>query len=144
MAEYHVGWHELPRQRRQSVPGPQLPGFVSAAMVLIGVWLVVQPFVWNYGNTVGGFDARVSDLVVGVMVVIVALARLTGRIRTITATVVPAALGGWLLMTPFLLGHGFGADSTRATVVDVLAGSAIVVLTTVAYLDARARSSSGP
>lgn len=139
-----MGGHELPRQRRQTVPGPQLPGFVSAAMVLIGSWLVVQPFVWNYGNTVGGFDARVSDLVVGVMVVTVALARLTGRIRMITATVVPGVLGGWLLVTPFLLGHGFGADSTRATVVDVLAGSAIVALATVAYLDARAQSSSRP
>lgn len=144
MAGVPRGGPELPRRRRQMVPGPQLPGFVSAAMVLIGTWLVVQPFMWNYGNTVGGFDARVNDLVVGVLVVTAAIARLTGRIRMITATVVPAALGGWLLVTPFLLGHGFGADSTRATVVDVLAASAIVVLATVGYLDARARCSSGP
>lgn len=128
---------------RQRVPGPQLPGLVTGITLMLGVWLVLAPTFWTYGDTGGGFDARVNDVLAGVAVTALAVARLAGPVRLIAVTGAGVLLGGWLIVAPFLLEYGFGADSTSATINDVVVGVNLVGLTVLGYLDARSRTEPG-
>lgn len=128
---------------QQRVPGPQVPGLVSGGTLLLGVWLAVTPLLWTYGDTGGGFDARWNDVLVGVALAAVGAARLTRPIRLITATALGGVLGGWLTIAPFLLGYGFGADSTRATANDVLVGTIVAGLAMLGYFSARDAVTTG-
>lgn len=132
----------VPTLWRQRLPGPQLPGLVTGITLMLGVWLVVAPSFWTYGDTGGGFDARSNDLLAGVAVTALAVARLVGSARLVTVTGAGLLLGGWLILAPFLLEYGFGADSTRATLSDVVVGVNLVGLTVLSYLDGRARNES--
>jgi peptidoglycan/LPS O-acetylase OafA/YrhL len=125
------------RRWQQRVEGPQVPGLVSGVTLLLGMWLVAVPFAWTYGATEGGFDARWNDVLTGLAVAAVGLVRLTRRVRLVTASALGVLLGGWLIIAPFLLDYGFGADSTRATVNDVLVGVTIAGLVILGFHHAR-------
>ena len=71
------------------------------------------------------------------------LLRLARPIRLVTATVVGGLLGGWLIIAPFLLGYGFGPDSTRATLNDMLVGLIVAALSVIGYLSAREGAPTG-
>ncbi|HET9142702.1 SPW repeat domain-containing protein [Actinophytocola sp.] len=128
---------------QQRVPGPQLPGLVTGITLMFGLWLILAPVWWTYGTTGGGFDARLSDVLAGVAVIALAIARLARPVRLITATLAAVLLGGWLVIAPFLLDYGFGADSTSATVNDVVVGVNLVGLALLGYLDAQSRLEAG-
>lgn len=130
-----------PEQRttawRQRIPGPQLPGFVSGVTLLVGLWLLLAPAVWNYGGTGGGLDARWNDLLVGLLITAVGVSRLAGRIRLAPAGLIAGLAGLWLIAAPFALAYGFGTDSTRATANDMLIGLLIVTVTAAGHISAR-------
>lgn len=134
---------DRPGRWQQRVPGPQLPGLVSGVTLVLGVWLAITPFLWTYGDSGGGLDARWNDVLVGVALAAVGVARLTRPIRLVTATALGGLLGGWLTIAPFLLDYGFGPDSTRATFTDVLVGAIVAALAMAGYLNARDTVSTG-
>jgi len=128
---------------QQRVPGPQLPGLISGVTLMLGIWLAATPQLWAYGDTGGGFDARRNDAFVGLALTALGVARLARPIRLVTATVVGGLLGGWLIIAPFLLGYGFGPDSTRATLNDMLVGLIVAALSVIGYLSAREGAPTG-
>ncbi|MFI7674180.1 SPW repeat protein [Actinophytocola sp. NPDC049390] len=116
---------------------------MSVTLCFVGCWLVIAPFTWTYGTS-HGLDARWNDGVIGALVLFVGLGRLVGRVRLVSATLVPVLAGLWLLLAPFMLGHGFGADSTRATVVDLVAGVVVIAVAVAGYVNARRRLRTEP
>lgn len=138
-----IGLPDRATRWQQRVPGPQLPGLISGVTLMLGIWLAATPLVWAYGDTDGGFDARRNDALVGLALTAVGVARLTRPVRLVTATVVGGLLGGWLIIAPFLLHYGFGPDSTRATLNDVLVGLVVAGLSVIGYLSARGPTPTG-
>jgi len=126
-----------PTAWRQRVPGPQLPGFVTGVTLLAGLWLLLAPAVLGYRDTGGGFDARSNDLLIGLVLTVVGLARLSGRVRLAAATAPALACGLWLIIAPFALAYGLGANSSAATANDMLLGLMIGVVTVVGHASAR-------
>jgi hypothetical protein len=63
-----------PTAWQQRIPGPQLPGFVSAVTLVAGIWLLLAPVVWDYGNTAGRFDAQRNALLTGLLLTAVGVA----------------------------------------------------------------------
>ncbi len=111
---------------RQRVPGPQLPGVVSGVTFLTGVWLVLAPSTWDYGDTPGALSARWNDVIIGALLMTIGYVRLRRAVHLTPVTVIGVALGTWLLIAPFALGYG---DATGPTLQDVATGLLIVGLT---------------
>lgn len=122
---------------QQRVPGPQVQGMVSGVLLVSGFWLATGPFLWTYDAPVDGLDPRWNQALVGVGLIILAAARLIRPVRLATATACGAMLGLWLMIAPFVLDYGLGADSVRATVMDLLLGALVAGLAMLSYIDAR-------
>lgn len=114
----------------------RLPRRVRVATVLTGVWLVAAPWIWGYGDTGGGFDARWNDVAVGLIVLAAGCAQLVRPAR-LGAAVVPIVFGFWLAIAPFALAYNLGPDPGRATVNDTVTGTLLTAFTVSGYLSAR-------
>ncbi len=94
------------------------------AMAVVGVWVVIAPFVLGYASTSA---ALWNDIIVGVAVVILAAAsamsKAEGGVRTMDW--INAVLGLWLILAPFILGY---SAVTAALWSDIVAGVVILVL----------------
>ena len=128
-------WH-------QRVVGPQIPGMVSTVTMLFGIWLAMTPFLWNDSGQRLSLFAGWNEILVGLTLAGLGLARLSRPIRLVTATAVGVLLGAWLMFAPFLLNYGFGSNSTPATINDFLVGLTVVAVSVVGYLDARSTAVS--
>lgn len=121
---------------QQRVPGPQVQGLVSGVTLLSGCWLATGPLLWTYDTSIGGLDARWNQVVVGLALIILGVVRLIRPMRLVTVTVSGGMLGLWLMIAPFVLDYGLGADSIRATVMDLLLGALVAGLALLSYVDA--------
>jgi SPW repeat len=72
----------------------------------------------------------------------VGLARLAEWIRPMVASTVALMAGMWLIVAPFALVYGFGANSTRATFNDLVTGLLVVAVTVVGHAGARMAAST--
>ena len=97
----------------------------SAVVVLAGVWLVLAPHALGYAGAGSGFDGFWNDVVVGIAVALIALARVIGRTPMLSAANV--VLGIWLIVMPFVLSYGGGTLGSRATWNDVILGIIVIV-----------------
>lgn len=122
---------------QQRVPGPQVQGIVSGVLLVSGFWLATGPFLWTYDAPVGGLDPRWNQAFVGLALIILGAARLIRPVRLVAATALGGMLGAWLMIAPFVLDYGLGADSIRATAIDLLLGALVAGLTALSYIDAR-------
>lgn len=122
--------------RRVPAPAIQVPGLVSGVVLVLGCWLVMFSLIGVYGAD-RGFDAPWNDRLVGASAVGLGLVRVTGRIRLRTATALAGVLGVWLLVAPFVLDYGFGADTALAMLVNAVAGTAIATLALIETLSVR-------
>jgi hypothetical protein len=114
--------HPLPHGRwTRHTPGPGL-------VLLLGIWLAAAPLTWTYGDAGSWLDARWNDVLAGAVLAAIGAIRLIRPLLPTTTSIVSATLGIWLVIAPFVAGYGFGADSTPATVNDVLVGAAVAVL----------------
>lgn len=114
----------------------QVPGLVSGVLLVLGAWLLVFSVTGVYGAD-SGFDAPWGDRLAGAAAVGLGLVRVTRRIRLGTASAASVGLGLWLLVSPFVLDYGFGADTALAMGVDAAAGAALVALAAVEILGSR-------
>jgi hypothetical protein len=77
----------------------------SGLNVLAGIWLIISPFVLDYG----GKDAVWNPIVFGAIVGLLALARFAGAFRASVLSVINMAIGVWLFISAWWL-----ADTSRA------------------------------
>lgn len=98
----------------------------SALVALAGMWLVISSAVVDHTRTGNG---AWSDVVTGAVLIALASVRLVFPVRTAVLGLVNAALGVWVILSPFAL-HFAGA-SAWALVNDLLVGIAVVVLATI-------------
>lgn len=111
--------------------GKVLSGFI----VVIGLWMIVAPWLLNYGYVTTAFW---NSLIVGVVVTVVAGARIALPNQFASLSWLNAALGLWLILAPFIF--NYGADQvTHVGNVNPAVGNHIVAgifLTVLAWLSA--------
>jgi hypothetical protein len=112
--------HSSPRTRSA---GP----VVSAAaglVLLAGLYLVLAPWIAGFG---GAAVLGLSNTVVGLVLVALAIARAATRRMRLLGWVVPV-LGAWAALSPWLLRHTWETPpSTAALTGNVVAGVVVVV-----------------
>jgi hypothetical protein len=112
-------------------PGPaprrDLAAPATALVFLAAVWLVVAAVPVDYWGT-GRFDVFWNDVVVGLALAAVAMLRLA-RPAVPSLSGITFALGGWLVLAPFVLGYGGGTRDVPALWNHVGVGVAVLVLT---------------
>jgi hypothetical protein len=113
---------QAPERSRGATGGPGR----SAALtnVVLGVWLVVAPFVLVYGEAAPVWN----DVIVGVLVAALAYARYRSPGRAAISWT-NAALGLWLVIAPWALDY---TDLTRAMWNDIVVGIGIITLAAIA------------
>lgn len=79
--------------------GKVLSGFI----VLLGLWLIVAPWLLGYGYLTTAFW---NSLIVGVVVAVIALARIILPNEFANVSWLNAALGLWLILSPFVFNYG--------------------------------------
>ena len=128
---------------RARVPGPQTPGLVSTTTVFAGLLLTLTPFLW--ANVTDGVwtAAAWNEATIGIALTTLGLARLVYPLPLIVATALGSMLGGWLTLAPLLLDYGLDPESTPATLVDILIGIAVLLVTILGHADGRSRIRAG-
>ncbi|MCE5291020.1 MAG: hypothetical protein LLG14_17530 [Nocardiaceae bacterium] len=81
-----------------------------------------------------------NEAVVGVALATLGLVRLVHPLPLVVATGFGCLFGGWLTLAPLLLDYGLDPQSTPATIVDILIGIAVLIVTILGHADVRARS----
>lgn len=126
---------------RRARRGRRQATLASSAAVLIGAWLPLAPLVLDYPTILdSGVEEMArgagvwNDIIVGVLVMVSATVRASAPARAPAVSLVTAVLGGWLALSPFLLGH---ADVGRALVNDVVSGLALAALGLYSYVVSR-------
>jgi hypothetical protein len=71
----------------------------SGLNVLAGIWLIIAPFVLSYGSG----DSIWNDIICGVIVGVLALAKFGGLHRAVGLSWINAIVGVWLFVSAFWL-----------------------------------------
>lgn len=93
----------------------------SGINLLAGIWLIIAPFLLGYSD-----DANPlwNDVVVGILIVAMAGARVAGAFRAPSLSWINAALGFWLVIAPFVLGY---SDEATPLWNDIIVGIIVVL-----------------
>ena len=99
-------------------------GAAAGFVLLAGLYLVLAPWITGFG---GAGVLALSDTLVGLVLVALAIARTATRRLALIGWVVPV-LGAWAAVSPWLLRHaGETSPSTGALIGNVVAGLVVVV-----------------
>lgn len=101
----------LPHPKRQAVMT------ASGINLLLGIWLIIAPFVLAYTEV----DARWNDVIVGILIVLMAGSRLM-QMSVTAPSWVNVILGLWLLIAPFVMAY----QSNDAFWNNILVGIAVI------------------
>ncbi|MQA09784.1 MAG: hypothetical protein GEU98_14775 [Pseudonocardiaceae bacterium] len=110
--------------------GRLTPGLPSAVAFLFAVWLGFAPFALHYDFPTLSAATDVNDVVVGLVVGVLALARTVAPRDVPWFSSIIAALGGWLVLAPLFLDYSSAVHAERAVVNDVVVGVVLVLLGT--------------
>lgn len=94
----------------------------SGLNVAVAVWLLVAPFVLGYSTRAAAFW---NDIVIGVLVILFAGARVAAPRLGPSLSWTNSAFGVWLVAAPFALGY---SDIRNALWNDIISGVVIAVL----------------
>ncbi|MBE1494199.1 peptidoglycan/LPS O-acetylase OafA/YrhL [Amycolatopsis lexingtonensis] len=112
--------HSTPAPR----PRTALIGAAAGFVLLAGLYLVLAPWIAGFG---GAGVLALSDTLVGLVLIALAIARTATRRLALIGWVVPV-LGAWAAVSPWLLRHGGETPpSTGALIGNVVAGAVVVV-----------------
>jgi hypothetical protein len=108
----------------QNTPQPRLneARYASGLNVLLGIWVIVAPFVLTFTGTSA---ALWNDIIVGAAVLILGLVRLNNMRTTMWASWINLVLGIWLVIGPYVLTY---SDITNARWNDIAVGIAVAIL----------------
>jgi SPW repeat len=95
--------------------------WASGLNALAGLWLIVSPFVLSYSNLQG---AMWDDMILGVVIGAIALARFSGAYMQAWLSWVNLVLSAWIFVSPFVLGF----TSNQVALWDNLIFGAVVFL----------------
>ena len=97
--------------------------FSGSTDLLIGLWLVISPFILNYSANGG---SEVSDITVGLAILLLGSIRLIeSDLRSNWAGWTSAILGIWLIISPFALAY---PSNSPAMWNDVVAGIVLLFI----------------
>ncbi|GHF32432.1 hypothetical protein FHX82_005140 [Amycolatopsis bartoniae] len=120
----------FPVARHLWVGGPAdghvTPSLPSSLVFLAAVWLGFAPFALHYHFATLNGAADINDVDVALVVATLALVRMIAPRDLPWLSVVNAALGAWLVASPFVL--GYAGSAPRATVNEIAVGTALVLL----------------
>jgi hypothetical protein len=107
---------KYPKSTRHSDPG------VSVVNVLIGIWLIISPFVVTAFNPL--MNMKANNVILGIIIALFALFRASGNAMAGWSWA-NVLLGIWMIISPFVLGV-----SSNATVMwhNVIAGIVVALL----------------
>jgi len=94
----------------------------SSLNILLGIWLVIAPFVLNYARLEA---AQTNDIIVGIIVAIIGAIRSFGAFTQPAWSWVNVVLGVWLIIAPFVLGYSGSATPLWN---DIILGVIIAIL----------------
>lgn len=94
----------------------------SGLNILLGIWLIIAPFLLGYAHIEA---AQTNDVIVGVIVAVIAAIRTFGAFAQPGWSWVNVLLGVWLIIAPFVLGY---SASTTPLWNDIILGVLIAVL----------------
>lgn len=137
-----VGGSDSLHQRsawQAKVPGPQTPGLVSTTTLFAGLLLTLTPFLWANVTEGAWTAAGWNEAATGVALTTLGLTRLVYPLPLLLATTLGSMLGAWLTLAPLLLDYGLDPESTPATLVDILIGIAVLLVTILGHADGRSR-----
>lgn len=97
----------------------------SSLNFLIGLWVLVAPWVLSFSRAGSVVWAVVGT---GGMVAFLAMLRLAMPLHLEALSWVNLALGGWLIVVPFVFDYPAGYDATVVHWNDIVAGAVIVLL----------------
>ncbi|MEU4214184.1 SPW repeat protein [Actinoplanes sp. NPDC026623] len=124
------------RYERASAGGPAVitDGFV----LLAGLWLAVSP--WTIHFAASAPDVRVSNLILGIAVAVVALGLTLMPQRMVRLSWATAVIGAWVVVSQWVIPQS--GSSTGIVINNVITGSVILLLGVAAamILTAGARS----
>jgi hypothetical protein len=101
-------------------------GQVSTASgldVLAGIWLLISPFVLAFHRLSG--IATSNDVVLGIIIGLLALGRLSSPVRSAWMSWINVVLGIWVLISPWVLGFG---NVQSAVTNNVIMGIIVIIL----------------
>ncbi|MET9001680.1 SPW repeat protein [Amycolatopsis sp. Hca4] len=112
--------HRIPASRHRTV----VLGAAAGLVLLAGLYLVLAPWVTGFG---GAGVLALSDTLVGLVLIALAIARTATRRLALIGWVIPV-LGAWAAVSPWLLRNGGETQpSAGALVGNVVAGLVVVV-----------------
>lgn len=99
--------------------------------ILAGLWLIISPFVLGYSmlrNTMW------NDIIVGIIIAVIAAAKVSRARNVQWLSWVNAVLGVWLILSPFIFG---ASGNTRVLYNEIIVGIVVVVLAAWSALSTR-------
>jgi len=96
--------------------------FASGANIVLGAWLVISPFILGYS---GNSAALWNDIIFGVVILLLAWARVANPGGVSALSWINAVIGLWLIAVPFVF--GFSTDPT-ALWNNIISGALVTIL----------------
>lgn len=95
----------------------------SGLAVLVGLWLILSPFIFGTGFRRG---AMVNDPIVGIVVVLLAAGRFVSDPTTVWPSWATVPFGIWTLISPWV--YGFATESPGLRYDSVVLGLVLIAL----------------
>lgn len=100
----------------------------AALALLGGVWLLVSRLVYDFPAAGSSPQGVANGLIVGIVITLVALARLTGTRSNPLLGLVLVAFGAWMIAAPWIFGYDrWSGASSRATWSDVITAGLVIL-----------------
>ncbi len=112
--------------------------WASGINILLGVWIIISPFVLAFRHSPA---AAWNNVVVGFVIGLLALVRASGACHQPGWSWGNAVLGLWLIVSPFVLGF---THLAAATVDNILVGVVVGLLALTRALTARPSRAAAP
>ncbi|MFC5381666.1 SPW repeat protein [Aquipuribacter nitratireducens] len=112
----------------------------SGINVLLGIWLVIAPWVIGYGDQT---NAVWNHTVIGIAVAVLALVRVAAPHTAAALSWVNVVLGAWLIVSPFVLVYEDGGPTVGIYWNDILVGAAIMAMGIISALATHSRDDDG-
>ncbi|MEV4948963.1 hypothetical protein [Streptomyces sp. NPDC053755] len=111
---------------------------LSLPMLLAAVALTILPMGWQDGPK----DAQVNEVIVGVILLFVVGRRLYSG-SSVRSDLIVGVLGAWMIVAPFLLGLQNTQVELGSKILDITAGSVLVLSAGASLLVLRGRRGDG-